>query len=40
MQLVSGSTDLTLKVWDLDTQENWSSIACRVTMVGHSDTVR
>ena len=39
-KLVSGSTDLTIKVWDLDTQPDWSSIACRVTMMGHSDTVR
>lgn len=39
-RLVSGSTDLTIKVWDLDIQQSWSSIACRVTMVGHSDTVR
>lgn len=39
-RLVSGSTDLSIKVWDLDIQQCWSSIACRVTMVGHSDTVR
>ncbi|XP_023321127.1 F-box/WD repeat-containing protein 7 [Eurytemora carolleeae] len=39
-KLVSGSTDLTIKVWDLDTHQDWSSIACRVTMVGHTDTVR
>lgn len=39
-KLVSGSTDLTIKVWDLDIQQDWSSIACRVTMTGHSDTVR
>ena len=37
---MSGSTDLTIKVWDLDIQQSWSSIACRVTMVGHGDTVR
>ena len=39
-RLVSGSTDLTIKVWDLSISVNWSSIACRVTMVGHTDTVR
>ncbi|UYV76441.1 hypothetical protein LAZ67_14000406 [Cordylochernes scorpioides] len=27
-------------VWDLSTQHTWSSIACKVTMVGHSHTVR
>lgn len=39
-RLVSGSTDLTIKVWDLSISMSWSSIACRVTMVGHTDTVR
>ena len=39
-RLVSGSTDLTIKVWDLSISINWSSIACRVTMVDHTDTVR
>jgi F-box/WD-40 domain protein 7 len=39
-RLVSGSTDQTLKVWDLSVQDEWSSIACKVTMVGHTDTVR
>lgn len=39
-RLVSGSTDLTIKVWDLSISVAWSSIACRVTMVGHTDTVR
>jgi len=39
-RLVSGSTDLTIKVWDLSISVNWSSIACRVTMQGHTDTVR
>ena len=29
-----------LQVWDLDIQPEWSSIGCRVTMVGHTDTVR
>ena len=28
------------QVWDVSTQNNWSSIACKVTMVGHLDTVR
>ena len=28
------------QVWDLSTQESWSSIACKVTMIGHTDTVR
>ncbi|WAR26788.1 SCONB-like protein [Mya arenaria] len=37
-RLVSGSTDCMIKVWDLSTQESWSSIACKVTMTGHSDT--
>ena len=27
-------------MWDLDIQKEWSSIGCRVTMVGHTDTVR
>ena len=27
-------------MWDLSISVNWSSIACRVTMVGHTDTVR
>jgi F-box/WD-40 domain protein 7 len=39
-RLVSGSTDLTIKVWDLSNSHSWSAIACRVTMVGHTDTVR
>jgi len=39
-RLVSGSTDLTIKVWDLSTSISWSAISCRVTMVGHTDTVR
>lgn len=39
-RLVSGSTDQTLKVWDLSVQDEWSSIACKVTMIGHTDTVR
>lgn len=28
------------QVWDLSMQSSWSSIACRVTMTGHTDTVR
>ena len=39
-RLVSGSTDLTIKVWDLSISVAWSSIACRVTMQGHTETVR
>lgn len=39
-RVASGSTDHTIKVWDLDIQPAWSSIACKVTMVGHQDTVR
>lgn len=40
-RLVSGSTDQSLKLWDLkQNQDQWSSIACRVTMIGHTDTVR
>ena len=39
-RLVSGSTDCTIKVWDLSSQQSWTSIACKVTMVGHTDTVR
>lgn len=39
-RLVSGSTDTTIKVWDLDITPSWSSIGCKVTMVGHTDTVR
>ena len=39
-RLVSGSVDTTIKVWDLDIQPSYSSIGCRVTMVGHSNTVR
>ncbi len=31
---------MTIKVWDLDIQPEWSSIGCKVTMVGHGDTVR
>lgn len=38
--LVSGSVDTTIKVWDLDIQPLYSSIGCRVTMVGHTETVR
>jgi len=29
-----------LKVWDLDSNPGWSSIACKATMVGHTDAVR
>ena len=39
-RLVSGSVDTTIKVWDLDIQPSYSSIGCRVTMVGHTNTVR
>ena len=39
-RVASGSTDTTIKVWDLDIQPEWSSIGCKVTMTGHSDTVR
>ena len=39
-RLVSGSVDTTIKVWDLDIQPSYSSIGCRVTMVGHASTVR
>ncbi len=40
-RLASGGTDGTIKVWDLDMQwPEWSSIGCKVTMVGHQDTVR
>ena len=39
-QLVSGSSDTTIKVWDLSQGSEWSSIACRVTMIGHTATVR
>lgn len=39
-RLVSGSVDTTIKVWDLDIQPSYSSIGCRVTMVGHANTVR
>jgi WD40 repeat protein len=28
------------QVWDLSTQGSWYSIACKVTMIGHQDTVR
>ena len=33
-------TLLLQQVWDLSTQDSWSSIACKVTMIGHRDTVR
>ncbi len=39
-RLASGSRDATIKVWDLETKPEWSSIGCKVTMVGHQDTVR
>jgi F-box/WD-40 domain protein 7 len=40
-RLVSGSADRTIKVWDLkNTGKDWSSAACRVTMIGHMHTVR
>jgi len=39
-RLISGSTDRTIKVWDLSINLQWSGIACKVTMVGHEDTVR
>jgi len=39
-RLVSGSVDTTIKVWDLDIQPSYSSIGCRVTMVGHTNSVR
>ena len=38
--LATAATDNTIKVWDLDIQPSYSSIGCRVTMVGHSNTVR
>lgn len=27
-------------MWDLDSNPGWSSIACKATMIGHSDAVR
>lgn len=30
----------TAKVWDISTKDNWASIACKVTMLGHIDSVR
>jgi len=38
--LVSGAADATIKVWAVEETQEWSSIVCRVTMLGHSDTVR
>jgi len=28
------------KVWEMEKKESWSSIACKATMIGHSDAVR
>ena len=39
-RLVSGAADATIKVWAVEETQEWSSIVCRVTMLGHSDTVR
>lgn len=39
-RLVSGSTDRTIKVWDLSFASYWSGASCKVTMVGHFHTVR
>ncbi|KAF2363667.1 F-box domain [Trinorchestia longiramus] len=39
-RLVSGAADATIKVWEVEETSEWSSIVCRVTMTGHTDTVR
>ena len=39
-RLVSGSTDRTIKVWDLSFASYWAGASCKVTMVGHLHTVR
>ncbi len=39
-RLASGSNDNTIKLWDLSVNPTWSSIACRQTMVGHTNFVR
>ncbi|KAK6036079.1 WD domain, G-beta repeat protein [Cooperia oncophora] len=38
--LVSGSNDFSIKVWNVDVNPRWSSIGCRMTMLGHSNYVR
>ena len=37
---ILGSSDCTIKVWDLAEGVGWSRSRCTVTMVGHSHTVR
>ena len=38
LQLVSGSTDHTIRVWDLADGQGWSRGSCRLTITGHSGT--
>jgi len=39
-QIVSGSSDMTIRVWDLDEGPGWSRGSCRRTIAGHSGAVR
>lgn len=40
VRLVSGSNDRSIKVWNISINQTWSKCACKLTLLGHTDTVR
>ncbi|UJR31791.1 hypothetical protein I4U23_019269 [Adineta vaga] len=40
VRLVSGSNDHSIKVWSISINQTWSKCACKLTLLGHTDTVR
>jgi len=40
VRLVSGSNDRSIKVWSISINQTWSKCACKLTLLGHTDTVR
>lgn len=39
-RLASGSADKSVRVWDMAMTANWSHVACKQTLIGHTNTVR
>ncbi|CAF2723881.1 unnamed protein product [Rotaria sp. Silwood2] len=40
VRLVSGSNDRSIKIWSISINQTWSKCACKLTLLGHTDTVR